>query len=151
MSELLKARIQEDMKTAMKAKASLHLQTIRMLMAAIKQREIDERCTLDDIQIVLVIIKMIKQRQDAAEQYRMALRPELADKELAEITLLEPYLPPQLSEADIKTAIDQAMVTLGASGMKDMGKIIAALKPELEGRADMSRVSQAVKAALQLL
>lgn len=144
----LKSRIQEDMKDAMRSKETLRLSTIRMLMAAIKQREIDDQTTLGDTEILKVINKMIKQRQDASEQFTKADRTELADKENQEIEILQTYLPEQLSDADIETAIKKAITETGASSMKDMGKVMGILKPNLEGRADMRDVSAKIKALL---
>jgi len=144
----LKARIQQDMKDAMRSKHKLRLSTIRLLLAAIKQREIDDQITLDSQAILKVINKMIKQRQDASEQFSKAGRDELADKERQEIKILEEYLPEQLSETDIEATIQKAINNTGASSMKDMGKVMAELKPQLEGRADMRNVSAKIKALL---
>lgn len=141
----LKARIQEDMKAAMRAKEQLRLGTIRMLMAAIKQREIDDRTTLNDAQILSVINKMIKQRHDAADQFQAASRQELADKENMEIAVLETYLPAQLSESEIQQAIRAAIASTNATSMKDMGKVMSLLKTKLEGQVDMAVVSAKVK------
>ncbi len=141
-------RIQEDMKTAMKARETLRLQTIRMLRAAIKQREIDDRITLDDASIITVINKMIKQRQEAAKQYQAANRQELADKENQEIEVLQAYLPEQLSETEVDQAVQKAIKTTGAASIKDMGKVMGMLKADLQGRADMALVSSKVKQLL---
>ncbi len=141
----LKQRISEDMKTAMKAKDSQRLGTIRLLMAAIKQREVDERISLDDAQILAVIEKMIKQRHDSISHYQTAGRQELVDQEAFEIDLLQAYLPPALSEAEIQSLISNAIKSLGASSIKDMGKVMAHLKPELQGRADMAKVGAIIK------
>jgi len=148
MAEDLKHRIQEDMKAAMRAKEPLKLTTIRMLIAAVKQREIDERISLNDPDIINVINKMIKQRRDAAKQFVAGERQELADKENQEIDVLQVYLPKQLSEAEIEAAIQKAISDLGATSMKDMGKVMGALKPQLESRADMGAVSAKIKALL---
>ncbi|MEW6612206.1 MAG: GatB/YqeY domain-containing protein [Pseudomonadota bacterium] len=144
----LKARITEDMKAAMRAKDSERLLTIRMLLAAIKQREVDERIELNDEQVLGVVEKLIKQRKDAAGQYTDAGRQELADKELAEAALLQGYLPEPLSEAQIDALIEAAVAETGAEGPKDMGKVIGQLRPTLQGRADMGQVSAKVKAYL---
>ncbi|MEW5790901.1 MAG: GatB/YqeY domain-containing protein [Pseudomonadota bacterium] len=144
----LKARITEDMKAAMRAKDSERLLTIRMLLAAIKQREVDERIELNDEQVLGVVEKLIKQRKDAAGQYMDAGRQELADKELAEAALLQGYLPEPLSEAQIDALIEAAVAETGAEGPKDMGKVIGQLRPTLQGRADMGQVSAKVKAYL---
>lgn len=148
MADTLKTRIQEEMKDAMRKKETLRLSTIRLLMAAIKQREIDEQITLDDANITKVINKMIKQRQDASEQFTKAGRTELADKENQEIKILETYLPEQLSSEKVEAAIQKAIQETGASSMKDMGKVMGLLKPELEGRADMRAVSAKIKERL---
>lgn len=148
MAEDLKQHIQNDMKDAMRAKEALKLTTIRMLIAAIKQREIDDRTTLDDVAVLAIINKMIKQRRDAAEQFIAGDRQELADKEMQEITILQIYLPEQMSETDIETAIKQAISDTDADSMKDMGKVMGILKPKLEGRADMGAVSTKVKVLL---
>lgn len=148
MSSELKQKIQDEMKAAMRAKETLKLGTIRMLMAAIKQREIDEKITLDDGNILSVINKMIKQRRESHKQFIEANRPELAEKEQQEIEVLEAYLPPQLTDAEIDSAVAAAISAAGASSMKDMGKVMGSLKAELEGKADMSAVSAIVKAKL---
>jgi len=145
MAEKLKQRVQEDMKDAMRAKETLRLSTIRMLLAAIKQREIDDRTTLNDADITHIINKMIKQGRDAAEQFTAGKRQELADKENEEIKILQAYLPEQLGETEIETAIQKAMSEVGATSMKDMGKVMSTLKSQLEGRADMGAVSSKVK------
>ena len=148
MPEDLKQHIQNDMKDAMRAKEALKLTTIRMLIAAIKQREIDDRITLNDTAVLAIINKMIKQRRDAAEQFIAGDRQELADKEMLEIIILQTYLPEQMSETDIETAIKQAISNTDANSMKDMGKVMGILKPKLEGRTDMGAVSTKVKALL---
>lgn len=148
MAEELKQRVQEDMKDAMRAKETLRLSTIRMLLAAIKQREIDDRTTLNDADITNIINKMIKQRRDAAEQFTAGKRQELADKENQEIKILQAYLPEQLGETEIEAIIQKVMLEAGATSMKDMGKVMSTLKPQLEGRADMAAVSTKVKELL---
>lgn len=145
----LKDQIQTDMKAAMKARQSDKLTTIRMLMAAIKQREIDEQITLSDEQVLAVIGKMIKQRQDSFEQFQNAGRDELATKEKAEIEILQAYLPPPLSEAEIEAILSEAIKQTGASTLKDMGKVMGSVKPQLQGRADLGKVSAKIKALLQ--
>lgn len=147
----LKERITEDMKTAMRAKEKARLGVIRMALAAIKQREVDERTTLDDAAIIAVIDKMIKQRRDSAAQYQEAGRDELAAQENAEIEILQDYLPPAMSEADIAAAIDKAIADTGASSAQDMGKLMGVLKPQLQGRADLGVVSGLVKQKLAAL
>jgi uncharacterized protein YqeY len=147
----LKDRITDDMKDAMRAKAASRLSTIRLLLAAIKQREIDERKALGDADVVAVIERMIKQRRDSIAQFDAGNRPELADAERAEIGILEAYLPQRMSAAEIDAAVDQAIAQAragGASGPALMGKVMAALKPQLAGRADMADVSARVKARL---
>lgn len=147
----LKARLNEDMKTAMRAKDKARLGVIRMALAAVKQREVDERISLDDSQLIAVIEKMIKQRRDSVAQYQDAGRTELADQELAEIAVLQEYLPAALSEAEIDAAIDKAIVDSGASSAKDMGKVMGVLKPQLQGRADFGEVGKKVKERLAAL
>lgn len=144
----LKAQINEDMKTAMRAKETERLGTIRLLLAAIKQKEIDERVELDDVGITAVIEKMIKQRKDAVSQYQAASRQDLVDKEQAEISVLTCYMPQPFSTEEIAALVRQAKTETGAAGAKDMGRMMAWLKPRLAGRADMTTVSGLVKAAL---
>lgn len=144
----LKDRISDDMKAAMRAKDSERLSTIRMLLAAIKQKEVDERITLDDAGVIGIVDKLIKQRKDAAAQYAQAGRTDLADKENAEIAVLEAYLPQRLSPEDIAAEVARIVAEVGASGPGDMGKVMAAAKAALAGRADMSVVSAVVKQAL---
>jgi uncharacterized protein len=144
----LKARITEDMKNAMRAKDATRLSTIRMLLAATKQREVDERIELTDTDVVTIIDKMIKQRRESIAAFESGGRPELAAAERAEIELLQAYMPQQLPEAEIDALIASAMASAGAGGMAAMGKIMAALKPQLAGRADMTQVSAKVKARL---
>lgn len=144
----LKTQLQNDMKEAMRAKETVRLGTIRMLMAAVKQREIDDQTTLDEAGVLKVVNKQIKQRRDSISQYEDAGRDELADKEKAELVVLEAYLPAQLSEAEIETAVQKAVAETGASNMKDMGQVMGVLRPQLDGKADMGLVSKLVKAAL---
>jgi uncharacterized protein YqeY len=136
------------MKTAMRAKDSARLSTVRLLLAAIKQREVDERIELDDAQVLSVIEKMIKQRRESIAQYEKAARKDLADVEKAEIEVLSGYMPAQMSDADIQKEIQSTISETGASGVKDMGKVMAALKSKLAGKADMGKVSGLVKAKL---
>lgn len=144
----LKVRISDDMKSAMKAKETQRLAAIRLLMAAIKQKEVDERVELDDAAIVVVIDKMLKQRRDSISQYEAAQRQDLADKEKAEMTVLMAYMPQQLSEAEIDVLVDKAVVDSAAASMQDMGKVMGLLRPQLAGRADMALVSARIKARL---
>jgi uncharacterized protein YqeY len=144
----LKARITDDMKTAMKAKETQKLAAIRLLLAAIKQKEVDERAELDDNAVLAVIEKLVKQRKDSVSQYEAANRPDLAEAEKFEIDILAAYLPEKMSGADIAAAVAQAVAETGAKGPADMGKLMAALKPMLAGKADMAEVSKQVKAAL---
>ncbi|MFO7306747.1 MAG: GatB/YqeY domain-containing protein [Gammaproteobacteria bacterium] len=144
----LKERITEDMKNAMRAKDTERLSTIRMITSAIKQREVDERITLDDAQVLAVIEKMIKTRKESIAQFRKGGREDLAAKEEKEVELLQSYLPEQLSEAEIEKIIADAIAQTGASSIKDMGKVMALVKQQAQGRADMSAVSAKVKAKL---
>ena len=144
----LKTRIIEDMKTAMKARESARLGAIRLLLAAIKQKEVDERGELDDAAVVAVIEKLTKQRKDSVTQYQAAGRQELADAEQFEIAVLAAYLPEKISAADTAAAVAAAVAETGATGPADMGKLMAVLKPRLAGKADMAEVSKLVKAAL---
>jgi uncharacterized protein YqeY len=136
------------MKAAMRAKESARLSTIRLLLAAIKQREVDERIELDDAAVLGVIEKMIKQRRESIAQFEKASRNDLADAEKAEIVVLSAYLPAQMSDADIQREVDSAISETGAAAAKDMGKVMAALKGRLAGKADMGKVSGLVKARL---
>ena len=147
----LKARITDDMKAAMRAKEKERLGVIRMALAAIKQREVDDKIELDDTQITAVIEKMLKQRRDSIEQFEAAGRTELADQEKFEASILQDYMPEALSEAEIIAAIDKAIADTGASSIKDMGKLMGALKPQLQGRADMGAVSGLIKQKLAAL
>ncbi|MGA3246861.1 MAG: GatB/YqeY domain-containing protein [Paraburkholderia sp.] len=144
----LKDRITDDMKAAMRARETERLGTIRLLLAAIKQREVDERIVLDDAAITAVIDKMIKQRKDSISQFEAAGRTDLVDKESAELTILSAYMPEQLSDAEIAAEVQAAVAQTGAAGPQDMGKVMGVLKPKLAGRADMTAVSGLVKAAL---
>jgi uncharacterized protein YqeY len=144
----LKDQITDDMKTAMRARETERLGTIRLLLAAIKQREVDERVTLDDAAITAVIDKMIKQRKDSISQFQTAARDDLVAKEQAELSVLSAYMPEQLSADDINAEIRTAVASTGAAGPQDMGKVMGVLKPKLAGRADMTAVSALVKAAL---
>jgi uncharacterized protein len=144
----LKDRINEDMKTAMRARETERLATIRLLLAAIKQREVDDRVTLDDAGITAVIDKMIKQRKDSISQFEAAGRTDLVEKEAAELKVLADYMPAQLSEAEIAAEVQAAVAQSGAAGPQDMGKVMGVLKGKLAGRADMTAVSALVKAAL---
>ena len=144
----LKERITDDMKTAMRAKEADRLSTIRMLLAAIKQREVDERITLDDAAVVAIVDKLIKQRKDSISQFGQAGRQDLVDKETAELAVLQVYLPERLSAEAVAEKVAAIVAELGASGPGDMGKVMAAAKAALGGSAEMSTVSAAVKAAL---
>ncbi|MFM8257234.1 MAG: GatB/YqeY domain-containing protein [Polynucleobacter sp.] len=144
----LKEQITEDMKSAMRAKEAERLGTIRLLLAAIKQREVDERITVDDAGIIAIIEKLIKQRKDSIEQFQKAGRTDLVDQESKELGILQAYMPAQLSAAEVQSAIQKIIADLGASGPQDMGKVIGALKAQLAGKADMGMVSGLVKAAL---
>ena len=144
----LKERINEDMKAALRAKETDRLSAIRLLMAAIKQREVDERIQLDDAAVTAVIEKLLKQRKDSAAQYEAANRMDLADKEKFEIGVLSTYMPQPLSAEEVAALVKQAVAETGAASAKDMGKVMAWLKPRLAGRADMTAVSGQVKAAL---
>lgn len=144
----LKERITEEMKNAMRAKDAERLGTIRMLLAAMKQKEVDERIELDDVMVVAIVDKLIKQRKDAAQQYEAGNRQDLADKEKSEIVVLETYLPQRLSAEEVTAAVKAIAEELGAKGPGDMGKVMGAVKQRLAGQADMGLVSAAVKAAL---
>ncbi len=144
----LKLRIQDDMKTAMRAREADRLSALRLLFAAIRQREIDERIELDDDGVIAIVEKLSKQRKDAQSQYEAATRQDLADREAFELTILSDYLPQPFSADEINTAIQSAITESGATSARDMGKIMALLKPRLAGRADMTAVSGSVKAAL---
>ena len=144
----LKERITEDMKAAMRAREAERLGTIRLLTAAMKQKEVDERVELDDMAVVGIIDKMLKQRKDSIEAFEKAGRQDLADKEKAEVTVLQAYLPARLSGDEIAAEVKAIVAELGAKGPGDMGKVMGAVKARLAGKADMGQVSAAVKAAL---
>lgn len=144
----LKAQISEDMKTAMRAKDMQKLGVIRLLQAAIKQREVDERIELDDAAVIAAIEKMLKQRRDSIAAFEGANRMDLADQEKFEVTVLQAYLPAQLSEEEINAIIAKVVAETGAAGAKDMGKVVGAVKPLVAGKADMAKVSGLIKAAL---
>ena len=144
----LKERINEDMKSALRARETARLSALRLLLAAIKQREIDERVALGDSEVVAVIDKMLKQRRDSIAQYEAAGRQDLADVEKLEISVLQTYMPQALGQGEIEAAVANAIAQSGASGPQDIGKVMAALKPILAGRADMAKVSALVKAKL---
>ncbi|MCE1183296.1 MAG: GatB/YqeY domain-containing protein [Rhodocyclales bacterium] len=145
---MLKTRISEDMKAAMKAKEAGKLAAIRLLLAAIKQKEVDERVELDDAAVAAVIEKLVKQRKDSISQYEAAGRQDLADVEKAEIAVLAVYLPEKMSNEEIAAVVAAAVAQTGAKGPADMGKLMAVLKPQLAGKADMAEVSKLVKSAL---
>ena len=144
----LKEKIKDDIKQAMRDKNESRLGTLRMLSAAIQRREVDERIQLDDAQVIAVIEKLVKQGRESIEQYVKGGRPELADKESAEIAIFQAYLPQQLSEAEVDKLIAEAVAASGATSAKDMGKVMGLLKPKLAGRADMSKVGAKVKTKL---
>ena len=144
----LKLQITEDMKTAMRAKDSARLGAIRLLQAAIKQREVDERIELDDSNVITVIEKMLKQRRDSIAAYESANRHDLADVEKFEVTVLQAYLPQQLTEDEVKSILEKVVVDTGAAGIKDMSKVMAAIKPLVAGRADMGKISGLIKTRL---
>ena len=144
----LKAQITEDMKTAMRAKETARLGTIRLLLAAMKQREVDERIELTDADVIGVIEKMLKQRRDSIAAYESAKRTDLADIEKFEVSVLQTYLPQQLSEDEIKAILDKVVADTGAAGMQDMGKVMATIKPLVAGKADMGMISGLIKAKL---
>ncbi|WP_194724420.1 GatB/YqeY domain-containing protein [Noviherbaspirillum malthae] len=144
----LKEQITEDMKAAMRAKDTGRLGTIRLLTAAMKQKEVDERIELTDAHVLAIIEKMIKQRKDSISQFEAGGRQDLADIEKAELTVLSAYMPPELSEAEISGEVAAAIAQTGAAGPQDMGKVMGVLKPKLAGRADMTAVSALVKKAL---
>lgn len=148
MSETLKERLQEDMKAALRAKEKQRLGTIRLIHAAIKQREIDERVSLDDAQVIVVLDKMLKQRRDSFTQYEQAGRQDLADQEAFEIAVIQAYLPQPLTEEELTVMLKQALADSQASSIKDLGKVMGLLKPQLQGRADMRKVSEQVKQLL---
>jgi len=144
----LKSRINDDMKNAMRSREKERLGVIRLILAAIKQREVDERIELDDTQVLAVLDKMIKQRRDSIDQFEKAGRAELVAKEQAEVDVIQQYMPAELSESELDKLIKECVDSAGATGMQDMGKVMALLKPQVQGRADMGKVSQKVKAAI---
>ncbi len=144
-----KERIIEDMKSAMRAKEKQLLGTIRLLTAAIKQVEVDERRDVSDDDVLAIVIKMVKQRKDSAKQYQDADRQDLADQEIYEIGVLEKYLPEQLSPSELEELIQKAISATGAQGMQDMGKVMGMLRPQVAGKADMGQLSQKIKDLLQ--
>ena len=146
--QTLKARIHEEMKAAMRAKEKLRLGTIRLIQSEIKRIEVDERIDIDDARLLAVLDKMCKQRRDSEQQYLAADRPELAEQETAEIAVIQEFLPAQLSDDEITALVTDAIAQSGAESMKDMGKVMGVLKPQLQGRADMGEVSKIIKAAL---
>ena len=148
MSLTLKEQITEDMKTAMRAKDVERLGTVRLLLAAIKQKEVDERVVVDDVAVVAIVDKLIKQRKDSIEAFQKAARTDLADKEAAEMKILLAYLPARMSAEEVSAAVKAIVIELGATGPGDMGKVMGAVKAQLAGKADMGQVSAAVKAAL---
>ena len=144
----LKERITEDMKTAMRAGEKERLGTIRLVLAGIKQREVDERITLDDVQVLAVLEKMIKQRKESLTQFQAGNRQDLVDKESREITLLQTYMPSRLSDAEVDAMIADAIAATGAASIKDMGKVMGVIKAKAQGRADMAAVGAKIKAKL---
>jgi len=144
----LKDRITDDMKSAMRARETLRLGAIRMLLAAIKQREVDEQISLDDVQVAAIVDKLIKQRRDSIAQFEQAGRTDLVDQEKAELAVLSVYLPTQADSAEIESLLAAAIATTGAAGPQDMGKVMALLKSKLAGRADLTAVSAMVKSRL---
>ncbi|ATC56591.1 GatB/YqeY domain-containing protein [Vibrio anguillarum] len=140
--------LKEEQKLAMKAKDKVRLGTIRLALSAIKQREVDEQITLNDDDILAVMVKMVKQRRDSVAQYEAANRQDLADAEQAEITILEAFMPQPLSDDEVSALIDDAITQSSAAGMQDMGKVMAVLKPQIQGRADMGKVSGLVRTKL---
>ena len=144
----LREKLNEDMKAAMKAREAEKLGALRLLLAAVKQREVDERITLDDAGVVSVVEKMIKQRKDSISQFEKGARQDLADKEKFEVAVLEAYLPQQLAQSEIDAIVSEAVAATGAKSPADMGKVMGVVKPKLAGRADMGKVSALVKAKL---
>jgi uncharacterized protein YqeY len=144
----LREQLNEDIKSAMKAREQDRLATLRLMLSAVKQREVDERITLDDAGVIAVVEKMIKQRRESIAQYEKGARQDLADKERAEIAILEAYLPKQMSQAEVEAAVAEAIAATGAKSAADMGKVMGLLKPKLAGKADMGKVSGLVKGKL---
>ena len=147
----LKAKLTDDMKTAMKGGEKDRLATIRLINAAIKQREVDERIVLDDAQVLAVLEKMLKQRRDSITQFEAANRTDLADKEKAEVAVIQAYMPAQMTPAEVDAAIAAAIAESGSTGPKDMGKVMGLVKPKVAGRTDMGKLSELVKAKLSAL
>lgn len=145
---MLKQQLVQDMKTAMKGGEKARLGVIRLINAAIKQREVDERIELDDEQVLVVLEKMVKQRRDSIEQFENADRQDLADKEKSEVDVIQTYLPEPFTDEEVSNIIDEIISTVGAESMKDMGKVMGQLKPRLQGRADMGKVSGIIKSKL---
>jgi uncharacterized protein len=148
VTDTLKQRLQADMKTAMRNKEKVRLGTIRLIKAAIMQREVDERVEMDDIQVLAILDKMVKQRRDSIAQYQKAERQELADQEQAEIDEIQSYLPEALTEAEIAQMVTDAIAATSAESVKDMGKVMGIIKPQVQGRADMGSVSATIKQLL---
>lgn len=148
MTTSLKQQIQDDMKTALRAHDKQRLGVVRLILAAIKQVEVDERVELDDTRITQILNKMIKQRRDSIAQYDQAKRDDLADQERLEVKIIQTYLPEPLSEADIDRMVSEAITKVGATSVKEMGKVMAELKDRLQGRADMTQISAKIKARL---
>ena len=144
----LREQLNEDIKTAMKAREADRLATLRLMLSSVKQREVDERITLDDAGVIAVVEKMIKQRRESIAQFERAARADLADKEKAEIAVLEAYLPKQLSQAEIEAVIADAIASTGAKSPADIGKVMGVVKPKVAGKADMSKISALVKSKL---
>jgi uncharacterized protein len=144
----LRDQLNEDIKTAMKARETERLNALRLMLAAVKQREVDERVAMDDAGVISVVEKMIKQRKDSVAQYEKAARMDLADKERYEISVIEAYLPKQMPQQELEAAVAEALAATGAKSAADMGKVMGVLKPRLAGRADMGKVSALVKAKL---
>ena len=144
----LKDRITDDMKSALRAGERERLSTVRLILAAIKQREVDERVMLDDAQVLAVLEKMVKQRRESIAQFESGGRPDLVAKESAELAIVQSYLPAQLSEAEVATLIEEALRATGASSVKDMGKVMAAVKAKAQGRTDLGRLSARIKERL---
>ncbi len=149
MSDSIKQKIQEDMKAAMRAKEKQLLGTIRLMQAAIKQREIDERISLDDAQVVAILDKMLKQRRDSLEQYTKADRQDLAEQEAFEIEVIKKYMPQQLNETEINALIETAINETGATSIKELGKVIGYLKPKVQGKVDMKAFTASIKQRLK--
>jgi uncharacterized protein len=144
----IKDRVQQDMKDAMRARDKPRLATIRMILAAVKQREVDERIELDDTQVITVLDRMVRQRRESIAQFEQADRDDLVAQENSEIEIITAYLPAPLSESEINSLVDAAMASTGAASIRDMGKVMAELKPKLAGRADMGAVSALIKSRL---